>query len=890
MVRICPPFCIMVSHPVHEMYRLFSSPKLLHFQPGIYSSVYLSHTFKFSNSKSDFMKTVTLALVIIMLSFAGNSFSQTWNEVNSTGTTYILYGMSFPPGQNTIGYACGMQYTYDAPGVIVKTTDGGNNWSQIWPVSGEIDGLQGIWFTSDLVGFACGWNNYFIKTTDGGATWTPITVGADVWYYVDVVFYDQNNGVAAASMNNAGEQAVFITSNGGTSWTPAASGVATNEIMGLAYADQNTVFAVGTGAHVFKSTDGGHNWTTQSTLSALLFGVDFANASFGVVGGEEKMFATNNGGSTWSTFTTGYENFYAAKAFADGTAYIGGTDEDIYITNDYGQTWTPDHMGGPSSLYRIRFTDNNTGFACGSQGVILKKEPLLNADFTSNVTTVCSGGSVNFYDNSTGDIDSWAWTFEGGNPGTSSAPNPIVTYAVTGTYNVGLTVTSGSYNSTELKTDYITVITAPVQPNTPSGPGSVCGEGTYSYTTQSVPDATSYYWTVSPTPAGTISGTGTTGTFLASNTYEGTFIIKVRAENTCGNSPWSSDFSGELWHNPVAFSFVGDGAFCEGEPGFEIILDGSETGTSYELFKNDVSTGIILPGTGDSLSFGLFTENGLYSAAGSTGHCTQSMLGQIYVHQLPLPGQAATPQGPDNACNNETSEYTTAGAPGANDYSWSLAPAEAGENSPSGDHTSIAWNSGFTGTATLSVTGLNSCGTGTPSQELAIMVNPAPAPSVSGNSLVCENVTEEYSTPQNEGSSYAWVVSGGSLTSGAGSPVINVLWGIPGPGSVSVTETTSLGCAAASETLQVTIDDCIGISEATDDVVRIYPNPATDKVNTAGLNNAEIRFYDLMGHEVKCLLHVSSPAILNISSLNKGIYFLKVRQNNGDSVFRFIKN
>ncbi len=165
------------------------------------------------------MRTIKSSLTIILLLFSIITFSQTWTDVNSTGTSFLLYGMSFPPGQSTIGFACGMQYTYDAPGVIVKTTDGGNNWTQIWPVSGEIDGLQGIWFTSDLVGFACGWNNYFIKTTDGGATWTPITVGSDVWYYVDVEFWDANNGIALAKMNNPEtEQAAFITSNGGSSW------------------------------------------------------------------------------------------------------------------------------------------------------------------------------------------------------------------------------------------------------------------------------------------------------------------------------------------------------------------------------------------------------------------------------------------------------------------------------------------------------------------------------------------------------------------------------------------------------------------------------------------------------------------------------------------------
>ena len=754
------------------------------------------------------MKIIKRSLFALLMLLAGLSYSQTWNYVNSTGTTFILYGMSFPPGQSTIGYACGMQYTYDADGVIVKTTDGGDNWIQIWPTSGSIDGLQGIWFTSDLVGFACGWNNYFIKTTDGGASWTPVSVGSDVWYYVDVEFWDANNGIALAKMNNPDtEQAAFITSNGGNSWAPATSGLATAEVMGLSYATQNTIFVVGTGAHVFKSTDGGYNWTTSSTLSAMLFGVDFANATFGVVGGEEKMFATNNGGSSWTTFTTGYENFYAAASFTNGTGYIGGTDENIYITTDYGATWTAQNGGpGSSTLYRIRFTDNNTGFACGSGGRIMKLAAVLSADFTAAPTTLCAGGTVSFSDQSEGDIDTWSWTFEGGSPSTSTVPNPVVTYSTPGTYDVQLIVMSGSSSDTELKSNFISVIQAPAQPNTPTGPASVCGEGFYDYTTQSVQYADSYYWTVSPAYAGTITGNGIVGTFMASNTWAGAYTIKVRAENDCGNGPWSTDFAGELWHNPIMFSFIGDGGFCEGGPGFELILDGSESGVSYELYKDNVTTGMIVAGTGDSLNFGSFTETGLYHAVGFTDHCTQIMLGQIYVHQQPLPGQAAMPIGPALVCNDETTYYTTSGASGADDYTWTLTPSVSGVLSPYGVEVTITWNSDFTGAAYLTVEGINDCGAGTPSDDL-----------------------------------------------------------------------------------EVTVDDCTGIEEETVKTVRVYPNPASDKVQLINLNDASIGIFNILGDKVMEISHVKGHHILDISTFFEGIYLVKVEQDMEVSVFRLIK-
>lgn len=108
------------------------------------------------------MKKHTIVLTALLIIFVGRLYSQTWEEVSSS-PSYILYGMSFPPNQNDVGYAVGMQCTYDAPGVVIKTVDGGETWATILPVSGEIDGLQAVCFFNDNVGFAGGWNDYFIK-------------------------------------------------------------------------------------------------------------------------------------------------------------------------------------------------------------------------------------------------------------------------------------------------------------------------------------------------------------------------------------------------------------------------------------------------------------------------------------------------------------------------------------------------------------------------------------------------------------------------------------------------------------------------------------------------------------------------------------------------------
>lgn len=81
------------------------------------------------------------------------------------------------------------------------------------------------------------------------------------------------------------------------------------------------------------------------------------------------------------------------------------------------------------------------------------------ADFTSSATALSVNGTVSFTDLSVGNPVSWAWTFQGGNPSTSTLQNPIgITYPSAGTFDVTLTVTDSAGNSsTETKTNLILV-------------------------------------------------------------------------------------------------------------------------------------------------------------------------------------------------------------------------------------------------------------------------------------------------------------------------------------------------------------------------------------------------------------------------------------------------
>ena len=404
------------------------------------------------------MRNLSALFIILCLGTYTSSFAQNWESLDS-GTDYILFDMSIPPGQSEVIYAAGMQYTWDAEGIIIKSIDGGDTWQQIVGGPGTI-GFEAICFTSVDTGYVAGWDAYIAKTTDGGTTWVELNTGGDDWFLMDIEFFDVDHGLALANLNS-GASGVYVTADAGENWT-LASGINQN-VQDLAYADANTVYAVGGDEKISKSTNGGNSFTEiySGQFQRYFMGCDF-DKDFGVVGGEDgKIMSTTDAGANWSTFATGYHNFQGVHVFDADSAYIGGTDEDVYKTTDWGANWVMEFNGlGQSHIYKVKFADDGTGFLCGSQGLMKRKTapviPLM-ADFTADETDICDANEVSFTDLSTGDVETWSWTFEGGYPSDSQEPNPSIFYLDAGTYDVSLTVTDADGESSIIMEDYITV-------------------------------------------------------------------------------------------------------------------------------------------------------------------------------------------------------------------------------------------------------------------------------------------------------------------------------------------------------------------------------------------------------------------------------------------------
>ncbi|MBP6978364.1 MAG: M14 family zinc carboxypeptidase [Bacteroidales bacterium] len=141
--------------------------------------------------------------------------------------------------------------------------------------------------------------------------------------------------------------------------------------------------------------------------------------------------------------------------------WINGHDDDSSHT----YSWLPSgnfHRLLSAGIYQLEFKSPGyfpktvSGVAVMNQQVSSLSVQMipgdLVADFHAVDCTIPLGGSVQFYDESYGNVQSWFWTFEGAYPGTSSEQNPQVVYNDPGQYSVTLTVSDG-VNSNTLKRD-----------------------------------------------------------------------------------------------------------------------------------------------------------------------------------------------------------------------------------------------------------------------------------------------------------------------------------------------------------------------------------------------------------------------------------------------------
>lgn len=90
---------------------------------------------------------------------------------------------------------------------------------------------------------------------------------------------------------------------------------------------------------------------------------------------------------------------------------------------------------------------------------------------------------------------------------------------------------------------------------------------------------------------------------------------------------------------PAVWALTGGGSYCPGGSGVAIGLTGSDPGVNYQLFLGSTAVGVPVAGTGATISFGLQTGVGTYTAVATnaTTTCTSNMAGTATVGISALP-------------------------------------------------------------------------------------------------------------------------------------------------------------------------------------------------------------------------------------------------------------
>ncbi len=177
---------------------------------------------------------------------------------------------------------------------------------------------------------------------------------------------------------------------------------------------------------------------------------------------------------------------------------------------------------------------------------------LPSADFQA--AAGCPGLPLTFADQSNpngGTLTNWTWDF-GDGTAASYIQNPTHIFNDPGTYNVSLEVKSNGL-CTSAKIKEVVINSTPAATARPEGATSLCKDATgKGYTTAGSPGATGYTWFTEPPAAGTVTGTGTTGTLALTPGFTGIFNIMVQGSNDCGNGVVSENLPVTVIEAPAA--------------------------------------------------------------------------------------------------------------------------------------------------------------------------------------------------------------------------------------------------------------------------------------------------------------------------------------------------
>lgn len=256
--------------------------------------------------------------------------------------------------------------------IVAKSTNNGENWSLYR--NANMWAGKDIFFNNPNTGWIVGSDGEIVKSTDGGMNWSRQYFRVTDYFLTSTKFLNENTGWVAG---NAGK--IYKTTNGGINWQNQSFD-STDNYNCIHICDSNILYIVGYYGKIIKSTNGGSSWMTQtSVITTELKGVQFRGYLNGWIAGfNGALLQTTNGGTNWNVVASGTSNNLVYIQFVDSLrGWTTGSNKTILKTTNGGANWFAQTVGFGSGLWidGAFFIDSLYGWLGSSSG---------NAAYTTN--------------------------------------------------------------------------------------------------------------------------------------------------------------------------------------------------------------------------------------------------------------------------------------------------------------------------------------------------------------------------------------------------------------------------------------------------------------------------------------------------------------------------
>ncbi|MBV6477438.1 MAG: Ycf48-like protein [Ignavibacteria bacterium] len=216
------------------------------------------------------------------------------------------------PVNDSVVYACG-DY------VILKTSNAGLNWITLWEDPFQSSIFNGLWFKDENTGWFCG-NSFAMRTTDGGKTFIDSMNVPNTLH--DIHFKNDTVGNIAAYTK------MYRTTNSGVNWYPVTlpSTLATPFTERVTF-QGDTGWTISWGRTVFRTTNYGVSWDSIANVpfggGYRAYSIEFSSKNTGYCGGDNgRIYKSTDGGYNWSiNCLTGGGGFTSIYSYNDSIVW-----------------------------------------------------------------------------------------------------------------------------------------------------------------------------------------------------------------------------------------------------------------------------------------------------------------------------------------------------------------------------------------------------------------------------------------------------------------------------------------------------------------------------------------------------------------------------------------